>query len=177
MSPPKTIAHINSIQNSHFYGSVLWKVGSRPVEMLEKSWNVAIRRMFSLPVNTHRYLIEPISRMEHASTLLNKRFLSFVQSIRGSKKVCLRDLLRVVEHDTRSVTGHNLRTLMLKSNVNDIRALRPEHAVRNYKEVPLDEEYRIAFIKELIEVRHDAVEVDGFTDEELEEILSYLCVS
>ena len=33
------------------------------------------------------------------------------------------------------------------------------------------------FIKELIEVRHDAVEVIGFTDEELEEILSYLCVS
>ena len=38
---PKTIAHINAIQNSHFYGSVLRKVGSRPVEMLGKCWNVA----------------------------------------------------------------------------------------------------------------------------------------
>ena len=66
---------------------------------------------------------------------------------------------------------------MLRSNVHDIRALRSEHAVLSYKEVPLNEEYRIDFIKELIEVRHDAVEVVGFTDEELEEILSYLCVS
>ena len=89
----------------------------------------------------------------------------------------MRDLLRVVEYDTRSVTGHNLRTLMLRSNVNDIRALRSEHAVQSYKEVPLNEGYRIGFIKELIEVRHDAVEVDGFTAEELDEILSYLCVS
>ena len=174
---PKTIAHINAIQNSHFYGSVLWKVGSRPVEMLEKSWNVAIRRMFSLPVNTHRYLIEPISCMDHAITLIYRRFLSFIQSIRSSKKLCLRELLKVVEYDTRSVTGHNLRTLMLRENVHDIKGLRSEHVSRCYKEVPSNEEYRIAFIKELIEVRNDAVEVEGFDAEELEEILSYLCVS
>ena len=66
---------------------------------------------------------------------------------------------------------------MLRENVHDIKGLRSEHVSRCYKEVPSNEEYRIAFIKELIEVRNDAVEVEGFDAEELEEILSYLCVS
>ena len=174
---PRTVACINMLQNSHFYGSVLWKHGSKYVEMLEKSWNVAIRRIFALPLTTHRYLIEPISNQKHARTMMNMRFLSFIQSIRNSKKFCLRNLLRSVEHDTRSVTGNNLRRLMLESGTFDIRNLRPKDAEIGYFCVPEKEEYRIEFIKELIEVKNNELEVIGFDNQELDDILSYLCVS
>ena len=150
---PRTLASVNMLQNSHFYGSVLWKQGSRHVEMLEKSWNVAIRRIFGLPRTTHRYLIEPVSDQNHVRKMMSKRFLSFIQSIRKSKKLCLKNLLNTIEYDTRSVTGHNLRTLMLQSKSNDIKNLGPEHAENDYIEVPVGEEYRIEFIKELIEVK------------------------
>ena len=165
------------IQNSHFYGSVLWKQGSKYVEMLEKSWNVAIRKIFGLPRTTHRYLIEPVSNQKHARKMMNMRFLSFMQSVRKSKKTCLKNLIKVIEYDTRSVTGHNLRTLMLNSSTDNIKNLMPKHADNDYFEVPEGEEYRIEFIKELIEVKNNTYKVDGFSNEELDDILCFLCTS
>ena len=88
---PRTTAEVNRIQNSHFYGSVLWNLSSKEAAKLEKSWNVSIRRMFNLPRETHCYLIESVSNQEHVRTLLAKRFLNFVQSIRTSKKHVLRN--------------------------------------------------------------------------------------
>ena len=35
----------------------------------------------------------------------------------------------------------------------------------------------VDFIKELLDVRHGNLEVDGFSDDELEMLLDYLCVS
>ena len=174
---PQTVASVNMIQNSHFYGSVLWRQGSKYVEMLEKSWNVAIRRIFGLPRTTHRYLIEPVSDQNHARKMMNMRFLSFIQSVRRSKKICVKNLLKMVEHDTRSVTGHNLRTLMLNSRTDNIKKLVPRHADYDYFEVPDGQEYRIEFIKELIEVKNNIYEVDGFNNEELDDILCFLCTS
>ena len=128
-------------------------------------------------MTTHRYLIEPVSDQKHARTMMNKRFLCFIQSIRNSKKFCLRYLLRSIEYDTRSVTGNNLRKLMLESGTFDIRKLKPKDAEANYFDVPEREEYRVEFIKELIEVKNNEMEVAGFDNHELDDILSYLCVS
>ena len=82
---PKTRAEINRIENSHFYGSVLWNLASKETVSLEKTWNVSVRRMFNLPRETHCYLMEAISEQDHIGTHL-ARFVSFVQAIRTSKK-------------------------------------------------------------------------------------------
>ena len=75
---PRTISEVQMIQNSHFYGSVLWNLSSKEVGQLEKSWNVSVRRMFDLPRETHCYLIEGVSEQEHVRILLAKRFLNFI---------------------------------------------------------------------------------------------------
>ena len=58
---PKTKIWINNIYNTSFYGAPLWDMFSRNFEKLEKTWNVSIRTMLSLPRNTHRYFLEPLS--------------------------------------------------------------------------------------------------------------------
>ena len=174
---PSTTAQLNRIQNSHFYGSVLWNLSSREVEQLEKTWNISVRRMFNLPRETHCYLIEPISGQDHAKTIMARRFLSFIQTIRSSKKQALKDLLRIVEFDTRSVTGRNLRTILLDTSVQDIRSLKSEHVTAKYRDMPINEQYRVDFIKELVDVKKNELEVQGFTYDELEDILQHLCVS
>ena len=83
----------------------------------------------------------------------------------------------MIEYDTRSVTGNNLRTLMLAAGTDNIKTLVSKHAEIDYFAVPVGEEYRVDFIKELIEVKNNTMEVDGFENEELDEILSFLCVS
>ena len=83
---PRSIAEVNMIQNSHFYGSVLWNMNSKFAVKFEKSWNLSFRRMFGLPMETHCYLVEPVSEQTHARTLMAKRFLNFLQALRSSKK-------------------------------------------------------------------------------------------
>ena len=50
---PRTKFHLNVIYNSHFSGSSLWNLFGRNVEMLENSWNLSMRIMFDLPLETH----------------------------------------------------------------------------------------------------------------------------
>ena len=174
---PKSRAKMIQVYNNHFYGSVLWNLGSKEVNRLEKSWNVAIRRVFNLPRESHCYLIEGVSDDPHVRTVLTRRFLSFIQSIRSSKKTALREVLRVVEYDTRSVTGRNLRNILLKTNQDDVRNLKPSDYRAKYRDIPVNEDYRVGLIKEIVEIKNQQLEVDGFNDDELDYILHHVCVS
>ena len=56
-SHPKSKLEANKIFNSHFTGSPIWDLFSPEAIMLENSWNVSFRRMYDLPMQTHRYLV------------------------------------------------------------------------------------------------------------------------
>jgi hypothetical protein len=174
---PRTVAEVNMITNSHFYGSVLWNLSSKHVQKLEKTWNVSVRRMFNLPWQTHCYLVEPVSQQPHVRKLMARRFLNFVQSIRRSKKIAIRNLLKSIEFDTRSVTGQNLRNLLLQSNVLDIQKLKGSDVTSEYRSISEEDQFRVGFINEIIEVMNNNLEIADFTDDELGELLEFLCVS
>ena len=106
--------------------------------------------MFSLSRETHYYLIEAVSDQDHVRTILAKRFLNFIQAIRTSSKQVLRELLKVVEYDTQSVTCKNLQNILLKTEVHDVRLLKPNDYNEKYRGVPSNDVYRVGFIKELI---------------------------
>ena len=62
---PKTKFKVNLIWNSHFSGHVLWDLFCREAEMIENTWNVSFRKMYSLPRNTRKFLVEPVSQSVH----------------------------------------------------------------------------------------------------------------
>ena len=76
---PQVKCKINSIYNSSFHGSMLWDFMGERTNQLFNSWSVAIRYMWNLPFNSHRYFIEPLGG-PHAKTLLICRYFSFIQS-------------------------------------------------------------------------------------------------
>ena len=76
-----------------------------------------------------------------------------------------------------SVTGGNLRQILIHTDTHDIRNLEPSDIKAKYKDIPIGEEYRIDIIKEIIETRNNQLEVPGFENYELEEILRHVCVS
>ena len=175
-SHPWTLVDLNKIYNSHFYGSCLWDLKSNWVLKLENSWNIAMRKMMRLPRETHCFLIEPISNQYHMRSLVASRFLGFISSIRKSKKESLRNLLRVLEHDTRSVTGRNLRRLLLQSDEHDIQQLISNHGLSEFRETPDGEGYRTEFICDLMELRENFSETD-ISLNEIENMLSFLCIT
>ena len=89
----------------------------------------------------------------------------------------MRSLLRVVERNTLSVTERNIRSILIQSEVHDVRKLKPSDIKEKYRTPPSIEEYRVGFIKDLVDIQNNQLEVDGFNDDELEDILQHLCVS
>ena len=118
---PMTILKVYQIFNSHFYGSPLFDLFSRECNMLEKSYNVSVRRMFDIPRESSSYFIESLTECPHLRSVLVKRFLKFVDKLNGSEKT--RKMLNLIKHDVRSVTGRNLRNIMDLVNTDSIDSL------------------------------------------------------
>ena len=86
--------------------------------------------------------------------------------------------MNVIKYDTRSTTGSNLRNIMLllgKVNIDDIKIRDIDNF--EYAAVLLDDKWKVDMVKEIIEIRADQLNVENFSDEELDEILEYLCTS
>ena len=134
--------------------------------------------MFDLPIETHHYFIEPISQTKHLKIILLERFLSFLEQIRKSKKNVPKQLLSFIKNDARSTTGSNLRKILLLTKKNNIDELSKAYATTlHYQEVdPLDK-WKISMIKEITDVKFNQLEVENFSNEELDEIMTFLCTS
>ena len=131
--------------------------------------------MFGLPRETHQYFVEAVSGRPHVKTMLIQRFLNFISQIRKSKKNALRNILKIVEYDTRSTTGNNLREILLLTKKNDISELSPEDAeLIRYKEVPEEEVWRTQCLKQLIDVRWERSQMSGFTEKEIDGMISFV---
>ena len=118
--------------------------------------------MYDLPVQTHRYLVEPVSEQMHLKKLLIKRFLSFLQQIEKSKKMNPEFLLNTIMNDTRSVTESNVKRILAltkKSKLDDITANDIENIV--YEKIPEGNRWRIELIKEITDIKFRQLELDG----------------
>ena len=171
---PKTKVWINKVFNTSFYGAPLWDMFSKNFEKLEKSWNVSNRIMLSLPRNTHRYFIEPLTKTEHIIKSLWKRFLKFVGNITNGKKKVLRNMLAVIKYDARSVTGRNLRHMRLMTINCDEKEL--DVYAKPYRKVPESETWRVSMVQELIEAKTGGF-CTNMSIKELTDICEYVCGS
>ena len=174
---PLTLLQLNQIYNSDFTGSCVWDLFSNAQEKLENSYNKAVRLMLGLPLNTHRYFLEPLSQKKHIKSDLIKRFLNFLEHIRRSKKTTLKYLLEVVSNDVRSVTGRNLYNIKLHLGKNRYDSVSPQESFVPYRKVPVEETWRLPISSELLNCVHGSLMVDGFQEQELKEILAWICTS
>ena len=167
----ETKMKVNEIYNSSWFGSVLWDLFCPGSVQIESSYNRSIKIMMSLPYATHRGLIEPISGRKHLKRHLIKRFLQMLQSIRRSAKPILRTILAVTENNTNSVTGRNLRSIMLLTGRDSISEITPLDAgIIQYHTLDDDEGWRIEFLKCLLVERDQG----SLEDSDLE-WLEWLC--
>ena len=171
-----TKAFINRTFNSHAYGSVLWNLYGREANMLCNTWSVSIRRMYRLDRRTHRYFIEPVSEMEHLRSALIKRFISFTEKLSQSPKVAVQNLYKILHKDCRSTVGANLRNIALEFDADPFTGPCRDN-ITTFATIPEGEEWRPGFVKEIINIRDGAMNSIGWTSEELEDVLTHLCVN
>ena len=134
--------------------------------------------MFDLPRSCHNYFLEPITEGQHVKFTMMKRFINFTEKLKGSKKVVLKVLFKAIRKDTLSVTGNNLRNIMLLTGKHDVDCLLASDLDgMTFSQVPDSERWRLNFLSELIDLKNRECFVPGFTFHEYDEIVHYLCTS
>ena len=169
---------INTVYNSHHYGSVLWDLYSKEANMVYNTWNVSTRIMLRINRRSHRYLIEPLSETRHLRRSLLLGFNSFVQKLNNSPKKAVREVFNLVKDDCRSITGSNIRNITLECRTEPNQ---PFSSIDIKKKAifqfPDDATWRIPLIKELLRVRDREDECIGWTKGEIKDTVEYLCIS
>ena len=83
-----------------------------------EEWNTAIRILFNVPRDRHRYLIESISHCLHVKIILASRCVSFYETIEASSKLCIRFLFNLCKNNLNTVLGRNLFSIANDCSVN-----------------------------------------------------------
>ena len=112
--------------------------------------NVSQRIMLSVPRNSHRYFIDPLSDTNHITFPLFKRYIKSVDSIESSQNRSWEECF--VRRDCRSNTGQNLRKLLRIDGKTRIDDLKGDFDDLIYNEIPIGEEWKIRLAEELIEM-------------------------
>ena len=168
---------VNKVYNGHHYGSVLWDLYGKEANMVFNTWNVSIRRMLRLDRKTHRYLIEPLSGMEHLKKTMFKAFMSFTKKLDGSPKAAVRDVYNIVKNDCRSVTGANVRNISLDCAMDPSRPFSEVSVLKKqFFPAPPDAGWKISMIQDLIKMRDDEGDTT-LSREEINDALEYMCTS
>ena len=87
-------------------------------------------------------------------------------------------VLKYAKNDVRSITGSNVRNILLLTEKDTI-----EHVTKRdvkklkYHKAAIEDSWKIDIVKELIEIKNDQLSLNDFTKEELNEILTHLCIS
>ena len=173
---PSSKIKINRIYNSHYSGSPVWNLFGQGAMRIESSYNRSAKVMMDLPYATHRSLIQPLTGGMHVKLILIKRFLGFIEKIRNCSKTSLKMLMFEAMMDVRSVTGANMRNIMLlvgKTKVEDVKPSDVDSLA--YFKLEENEMWKVGMIKELIDFKSGDVEISGFDQEEIASILHHLC--
>ena len=134
--------------------------------------------MYNLPRTTHRYFVEPISKMTHIKFTLIKNFLSFVNQIRNGSKDIAKKLLDAVKNDVGSTTGSNLRGIMQLMEKDSIEQLSINDIQdKVFANIPIGCEWRILVLEELLSVRNSTCEIENFTKDDINEMIDFICTT
>ena len=178
---PEVQAKLLALYNSSCYGSNTWNLYGIWARKLFTSWNISLKYIWDLPHETHRYFFEHLTDCRHLKVLLVKRFLKFVLSIfEGENELC-KVLLFTNSRNVRSVTGSNLRNIELEVGENIVlENLRKtfHHICRKieFENLPDEEAWRIAAMKEVALVKSGHMVLEGFSEEEVAEMLRVICI-
>ena len=88
-------------------------------------------------------------------------------------------ILSQIIYDVRSTTGLNLRKIMLQTDKWSVAQLSKDDTkkiVYQPTSTSAEDKWKEGFVKELLQVKDNTLEIDGFEPGEIEAILEHICV-
>ena len=108
------------------------------------------------------------------------RYAGFQQSLLKCK-FPVRFLARLVQHDLRTVTGRNLRQIVLESGqgllVQQFHYKTIIKKTMKYCPVPSSDAWRVSLLHDLLDIRNKMSTLTGFSTAEVEDMIKFICTS
>ena len=89
---PTLVMKLIGIYSTSLYGSPLWELYSPAYQKLIRSWNTVTKMSWNLPYSTHTRLLEPLSPIPYLGSILESRYLGFLESLSNSNKHFLKQM-------------------------------------------------------------------------------------
>ena len=90
----------------------------------------------------------------------------------------VRTVNHIIGKDCRSITGENIRRIMLDCGADPvIGPTREDISKKGFEAVPTGEEWRAHVINDLIDVRDGLMHIIDWEPKEVEDALTYLCIT
>ena len=109
------------------------------------------------------------------------RYITFIQSLRKNPRPAVIYLLEKVQNNLNTVTSRNIRNVLTETGFDDILYIKINEIKRNYRFCDTDQndEWKINFVRELVNIRQNVLELKDniLTEEELDEILACVTTS
>ena len=93
-------------------------------------------------------------------------------------------MYELIKNDTRSITGKNIRQVLIETDSDNIMDIDINDIKKNMKfsQIPKTEEWRISIIKELTNVKHNNLKVnfdqgEQLNDDEIDNLISFAVTS
>ena len=101
---PNVLSRLFKSYCCSFYGFFLWHYNSKGFEKMCITWNRAVRKMYSLPYDTHRWILGPLTNQRHLRYQLFARNIKLLHFIKHEIRECLFCALS----DSNAVIGYKL---------------------------------------------------------------------
>ena len=174
---PAVICELIRIFGTSFYGSPLWKLDSEEHLKLNRSWNTTVKIVFELPFQTHKRFVESLTDVPHVQSILQGRYIGFVENLSNSKKPEMKLLFNLCVHNQQTNTGQNLKFLMDSYSVNSFEELILEkYAIKKARVNPLEkgEDWKPNMIKEICLAKKGFLDI-GLENGILDDLLESIC--
>ena len=134
--------------------------------------------IYNVPRTTHTYLIEDISDSLHVTVMMSSRLIQFHKTLIENKKSVLRLLASLNMDDVKTIHGRNLAKLKksLNCEITDMSSNFIKTNLR-YKYLPALEEWRVPLLKNLLDIRNNDLELNGFEKTEINSMIEDICTN
>ena len=174
---PNVLSRLFKSYCCSFYGSFLWQYNSRGFEKMCITWNKAVRKMHSLPYHTHRWILGPLTNQRHIKYQLYARDIKLLHSIKCQiSNSIVRECLSCALSNSNTVIGYKLAFYRENFNIS-ILEHDLKYSLEHVKPEPLSikRQSLVQCLHELLLVKGSQLIVNGFINEEIDDMITFIC--
>ena len=160
-----------------FYGAVTWNLNNINISDCNVKYKNAIRRIFSLPRHSRSAIVLKLGDSLSVEAMVHRRFIKFFINECLSDNKILNHMSKFCTYNSRTITGMNLiflhRTYKLSLfNLSKLDVSKMQNIISDdFLSENAPNENQFNTLIELLDVRENNINVENFTNEEIDELI------